>query len=90
MDQAAQLLVERCRQTGMVVAQRVDCDTGQAVEIATAVLIEQLAAFAVGKRHGLPGVVIHQVRHDPLRAYIDDSASENNTAAMIDTAAAQF
>jgi hypothetical protein len=69
MDEAMQLLLKRRCQAGMVVTQRVDRNAGQSIEIAPALLVKEVTAFARSECHGLPGIVFHQVRHDPLRGF---------------------
>jgi len=62
--QAPQLLGQNPREPGVRVAERVDGDAGQRVQVAAAGLVPQPDAFAVRERQRQPAVSVHDVRHD--------------------------
>jgi hypothetical protein len=67
VDQAMHLSFERRREAGVIVTKGIDRDAGDAIEVALPMLVEEAATFAMGEGDGLPGIVVHQVRHVPLR-----------------------
>lgn len=67
MDQPRHLLAKRLHQTRMVVAEGIDRHARHSVQIALALLVDDMAALAADKRDRQPAIGIHQMRHGALR-----------------------
>ena len=75
VDQLGDLVLQRRHQLGVGVAERVDGDAGQRVEVFAALGVPDAAALAVRQRERQAAVGVHHVRGGGRRQLLGDSSS---------------